>query len=343
MCRGDQLEQAEFDYELALLKAGADKYVSESRAVSDAREDLSEARANANKIKNAESVIKAAEADLANKQARYDELYKHLKELESASGDTEEIKKLKELLAEAEDKAEAAKKYYDSLAATDPAKEEAEKTWEAWEAAKADYQNKLNNLLNGTTSSGSGSGEEEGGTVIPPVQHDNEKYEELYNQLVAAGAEVTAAEVYLNSVQEKYGNISSGSYEAALAAVEQAERAYDAAREALQNAIAGGEIDEKTEVKLISKIIKNSSTFLPSQNIYSNGKVFSFLEEKLMLIIGNKKNKYLYTLFDFANLKFSEEMEIKVDSPLMLTNEEKIILEFFKKSIKFEDLLNAYN
>ncbi|MGN0626784.1 MAG: HlyD family efflux transporter periplasmic adaptor subunit [Oscillospiraceae bacterium] len=243
----DQLEQAEFDYELALLKAGADKYVSESRAVSDAREDLSEARANANKIKNAESVIKAAEADLANKQARYDELYKHLKELESASGDTEEIKKLKELLAEAEDKAEAAKKYYDSLADTDPGKEEARKTWEAWEAAKADYQNKLSNLLSGTTSSGSGSGEEEGGTVIPPVQHDNEKYEELYNQLVAAGAEVTAAEVYLNSVQEKYGNISSGSYEAALDEVERAERAYDAAREALQNAIADGEIDEKTE------------------------------------------------------------------------------------------------
>ena len=110
-----------------------------------------------------------------------------------------------------------------------------------------------------------------------------------------------------------------------------------------ENKIYSFLIDEKNEVKLISKIIKNSSTFLPSQNIYSNGKVFSFLEEKLMLIIGNKKNKYLYTLFDFANLKFSEEMEIKIDSPLMLTNEEKIILEFFKKSMKFEDLLNAYN
>ena len=232
----DELETAELNYEKALIEAGKDKYTAETRAVTEAREALSEARAQASSIKNAESVIKTAETDLANKQAKYDDLYKHLTELEYSQGDTEEIKKLKELLAEATAKRQALEASGDTES----------DTYKAWKAAEEDYQRKLDELLTGSGSSGSDA-EGESGTTVPPSANNNKEYEELYNQLVAAGAEVSAAEAYLNSVKEKYGSVSAGSYEQALENVEACEKAYDNARQTLQDAMADDEINEKLE------------------------------------------------------------------------------------------------
>ena len=232
----DELETAELNYEKALIEAGKDKYTAETRAVTEAREALSEARAQASSIKNAESVIKAAETDLANKQAKYDDLYRHLTELEYSQGDTEEIKKLKELLAEATAKRQALEASGDTES----------DTYKAWKAAEEDYQRKLDELLTGSGSSGSDA-EGESGTAVPPSANNNKEYEELYNQLVAAGAEVSAAEAYLNSVKEKYGSVSAGSYEQALENVEACEKAYDNARQTLQDAMADDEINEKLE------------------------------------------------------------------------------------------------
>jgi multidrug efflux pump subunit AcrA (membrane-fusion protein) len=98
------LEMAEIEYERAIITAGRDKYASESKAVEDARDALADARNVAANIKSAESEITAAENDLAAKTEKYNELKVHLDKLESGEGESEEIKNLKVLLKDAEEK-----------------------------------------------------------------------------------------------------------------------------------------------------------------------------------------------------------------------------------------------
>ncbi len=251
----NDLELAELNYEKALLEASKDKYTSQTRAVSDAREALADARANASLIRTAENAIKDAENKLAAAQAKYDDLYKHLQELEHSQGDTEEIKKIKELLAEAEDNRNHWEKEVSKYAEGTPEREVAQNNYEAWKQAVEDYKTKLNDLLTGSgkSTTGTGTGNEtttdENDTPVatPSSTNNNKEYEELYNQLVAAGAEVTAAENNLASIKDRYGSAASGSYESALQAVEAAERTYDSAREALQDAMADDEINEKLD------------------------------------------------------------------------------------------------
>ncbi len=248
----DELEQAKNDleieeltYEKMLLEAGKDKYTDETRAVTEAREALSEAKANANAIKNALSIIEAAEKTLAAAKAERDDLKQHLETLEYFAGDTDKIVEIKGLLAEAQAKAAAAKSYYETLPEGAEEKENAKKTWYSWEQAVQDYEATLNSLLNDSSrSTGSDNGEDGSTAITVQGTNHNKEYEELFNQLVAAEAEVTEATNNLSSLEEKYGSVSSEDYETALKGIDSAEQKYNSARESLQTAMAEDEINE---------------------------------------------------------------------------------------------------
>ena len=220
------LETAEIEYERALIEASRDKYASESKAVSDAKEALYEAKDRASKIKNAESEIKKAEADLEAKTAKYNELSEHLKKLEKEEGESEEIKNLKVLLADAQEKLDAWTEEMNRITDTESVEyKSARNSVTSWQAAVDSYREKLAELN-------------------IPGEPTNE-YNELYNQYVGAEAEMKNAEEYLEDVNKKYGKYANSSYEQALEEIEAAEDMYDSAREALSTAMENGEVDEK--------------------------------------------------------------------------------------------------
>ena len=239
------LETAEIEYERAVITAGRDKYSSETRAVEEAREALSDARANASNIAAADKAINAAENDLEGKTAKLNELKTHLEKLEGAE-ESEEVKSLKVLLADAKEKLAAWTAERDNCAAelakiTDTASDEwktaneklqnAQYSVDSWNRAVADYEAKLG-ALNIPNDSATGNPNE---------------YNELYNQYVAAENAVNEAQKKLDSEKAKYGKYAGQSYDAALDLVDAAQDAYDNAREALRMAMEDGEIDEKLE------------------------------------------------------------------------------------------------
>ena len=227
----DQLEVAEFEYEIAIIEASKEKYSNESKAVSEARKALDEAKDFASKVKEAEVAIASAEADFSAKTERYNELKNHLDKLEGAE-ETEEVKNLKILLAEAEKNRDAWKAKLDAIidAASDEYKT-AEANYNTWSAAAADYTAKLAELNVPNDS----------------VSGDPNAYNELHNQYVAAEVAMNNADKKREEVKEKYGKYAEMSYATALIAVEEAEGAYYEARRALSEAMENGEIDEMTE------------------------------------------------------------------------------------------------
>lgn len=237
------LETAEIEYERALIEASRDKYASESKAVSDAKEALYEAKDRASKIKNAESEIKKAEADLEAKTAKYNELSEHLQKLEKEEGDSDEIKELKVLLEKAQEELAACEKECNNLTSerdkiTDTASDEwkaadkkvkdAQHSIDSWKEAIADYKAKLDEL--NAPQDGTGN---------------LDKYNELYNQYVAAENVKNSAQKKLDEVNKKYGKYANSSYEQAIEDIKAAEDMYDSAREALSTAMENGEVDEK--------------------------------------------------------------------------------------------------
>lgn len=223
------LETAEIEYERALIEASRDKYASESKAVSDAKEALYEAKDRASKIKNAESEIKKAEADLDAKTAKYNELSEHLQKLEKEEGESEEIKELKALLEKAQEELDfwTAEKSKITDTESDEYKSASDSV-ASWEKAIADYKAKLDEL--NAPQDGTGN---------------LDKYNELYNQYVAAENAKNSAQKKLDEVNKKYGKYANSSYEQALEDIKAAEDMYDSAREALSTAMENGEVDEK--------------------------------------------------------------------------------------------------
>lgn len=237
------LEAAEIEYERAVLEAGRSKYSTQSEAVEDARDDLNEARDRADNIKKAEREISSAKSDYDAKAAKFAELKTHLEKLENSEGESEEIKQLKILLEDAENKLDAWKaeeaKCLEELSkitdteskeykAADEKYQTASQSVVSWQKAVDDYTEKLAALN------------------VPGTPDPNE-YNELYNQYVAAEIAMNNAEVKLNEVEAKYSKYAGESYESALDAVDIALEMYNEAKKALERAMEDGEIDEKLE------------------------------------------------------------------------------------------------
>ncbi|MBQ3236487.1 MAG: HlyD family efflux transporter periplasmic adaptor subunit [Oscillospiraceae bacterium] len=223
------LETAEIEYERALIEASREKYTAESEAVYDAREDYLDAKETAENIKKAEAAISSAKTELDEKTAKYNDLKTHLEKLESSEGETEEIKQLKVLLADAQEKLDAWTAERDKMIDTESDEYKmASNSIISWQKAVDDYRAKLAELN-------------------VPGSPDPNEYNELYNQYVVAEAAMTEAEEKLDKAEKQYGKYAGMDYDSALEAIEAAEKRYDDAREALSNAIANGEIDEKLE------------------------------------------------------------------------------------------------
>lgn len=223
------LETAEIEYERALIEASREKYTAESEAVYDAREDYLDAKETAENIKKAEAAISSAKTELDEKTAKYNDLKTHLEKLESSEGETEEIKQLKVLLADAQEKLDAWTAERDKMIDTESDEYKmASNSIISWQKAVDDYRAKLAELN-------------------VPGSPDPNEYNELYNQYVAAEAAMTEAQQKLDKAEKQYGKYAGMDYDSALEAIEAAEKRYDDAREALSNAIANGEIDEKLE------------------------------------------------------------------------------------------------
>lgn len=223
------LETAEIEYERALIEASREKYTAESEAVYDAREDYHDAKETAENIKKAEAAISSAKTELDEKTAKYNDLKTHLEKLENSEGETEEIKQLKVLLADAQEKLDAWTAERDKMIDTESDEYKmASNSIISWQRAVDDYRAKLAELN-------------------VPGSPDPNEYNELYNQYVAAEAVMTEAQQKLDKTEKQYGKYAGMDYDAALEAIEAAEKRYDDAREALSNAIANGEIDEKLE------------------------------------------------------------------------------------------------
>lgn len=237
-----ELARAELEYERAILLAGKEKYTAESEAVEEARDNLYEARETAANIKEARTEISKAEKDLAEKTAKRDELKTHLDKLEGTE-DTEEVKNLKILLAEAEEKLAAWK------AEEQRCKEErdriADKESDEYRIAEENYLNAKNNVAAWQKAVDDYKAKLEALDI--PGNPDPNEYNELHNQYVAAETAVQNAQAKLDEVNAKYGKYAGADYDAALEAVENAEKAYDDARKTLSTAIENGEIDEKLE------------------------------------------------------------------------------------------------
>ena len=223
------LETAEIEYERALIEASREKYTAESEAVYDAREDYLDAKETAENIKKAEAAISSAKTELDEKTAKYNDLKTHLEKLESSEGETEEIKQLKVLLSDAQEKLDAWTAERDKMIDTESDEYKmASNSIISWQKAVDDYRAKLAELN-------------------VPGSPDPNEYNELYNQYVAAEAAMTEAQQKLDKAEKQYGKYAGMDYDSALEAIEAAEKRYDDAREALSNAIANGEIDEKLE------------------------------------------------------------------------------------------------
>lgn len=223
------LETAEIEYERALIEASREKYTAESEAVYDAREDYIDAKETAENIKKAEAAISSAKTELDEKTAKYNDLKTHLEKLESSEGETEEIKQLKVLLADAQEKLDEWTAERDKMIDTESDEYKmASNSIISWQKAVDDYRAKLAELN-------------------VPGSPDPNEYNELYNQYVAAEAAMTEAQQKLDKAEKQYEKYNITDYDAALEAIEAAEKRYDDAREALSNAIANGEIDEKLE------------------------------------------------------------------------------------------------
>ncbi len=223
------LETAEIEYERALIEASREKYTAESEAVYDARETYHDAKETAENIKKAEAAISSAKTELDEKTAKYNDLKTHLEKLESSEGETEEIKQLKVLLADAQEKLDAWTAERDKMIDTESDEYKmASNSIISWQKAVDDYRAKLAELN-------------------VPGSPDPNEYNELYNQYVAAEAAMTEAQQKLDKAEKQYGKYAGMDYDSALEAIEAAEKRYDDAREALSNAIANGEIDEKLE------------------------------------------------------------------------------------------------
>ena len=223
------LETAEIEYERALIEASREKYTAESEAVYDAREAYHDAKETAENIKKAEAAISSAKTELDEKTAKYNDLKTHLEKLESSEGETEEIKQLKVLLADAQEKLEAWTAERDKIIDTESDEYKmASNSIISWQKAVDDYRAKLAELN-------------------VPGNPDPNEYNELYNQYVAAEAAMTEAQQKLDKAEKQYGKYAGMDYDSALESIEAAEKRYDDAREALSNAIANGEIDEKLE------------------------------------------------------------------------------------------------